>query len=128
LPQSGRVKLGVEEMRQIFILYPPSTARAKKGALGTIGRTVWRKYLESEYSQSGRMGTAARNHAAAGGGAGAGADSKGKQSAGLWQCHGQPKATGPTVEEQEASAASVGTDDLFSRSKTQKNRVMATTM
>jgi hypothetical protein len=48
------------------------------------------------------MGTAARNHAAAGGGAGAGADSKGKQSAVGNSVTGRAKATGPTVEEQEA--------------------------
>jgi transcription initiation factor TFIIH subunit 1 len=61
----------------------------------------WRKYLESEYfhRDRGRMGTAALNHA---GGNTGDSSSKGKTS-------------GPTMEEQDARAAAVGTDDLFSR-------------
>lgn len=115
LPQSGRVKLGVEEMRQIFILYPAvHRAYEEKVPLELSDEQFWRKYLESEYfhRDRGRMGTAARNHAAAGG---AVPNSQNKQSAVGNSVTGKPKATGPTVEEQEARAAAVGTDDLFSR-------------
>jgi transcription initiation factor TFIIH subunit 1 len=116
LPQSGRVKLGVEEMRQIFILYPAvHRAYEEKVPLELSDEQFWRKYLESEYfhRDRGRMGTAARNHAAAGGAGNP--NPKGKQSAVGNSVTGKPKATGPTVEEQEARAAAVGTDDLFSR-------------
>jgi transcription initiation factor TFIIH subunit 1 len=108
LPQSGRVKLGVEEMRQIFILYPAvHKAYEEKVPLELSDEQFWRKYLESEYfhRDRGRMGTAARHHAATGGSL---------KSVGN-NVTGKPKATGPTVEEQEARAAAVGTDDLFSR-------------
>jgi transcription initiation factor TFIIH subunit 1 len=123
LPQSGRVKLGVEEMRQIFILYPAvHRAYEEKVPLELSDEQFWRKYLESEYfhRDRGRMGTAARNHVAAAVGGGAGASGStaangGKQSAVGNSVTGKPKATGPTVEEQEARAAAVGTDDLFSR-------------
>jgi transcription initiation factor TFIIH subunit 1 len=109
LPQSGRVKLGVEEMRQIFILYPAvHKAYEEKVPLELSDEQFWRKYLESEYfhRDRGRMGTAARNHAAAGGRV----DKKIGNTV-----TGKPKPTGPTVEEQEARAAAVGTNDLFSR-------------
>jgi transcription initiation factor TFIIH subunit 1 len=116
LPQSGRVKLGVEEMRQIFILYPAvHRAYEEKVPLELSDEQFWRKYLESEYfhRDRGRLGTAARNHAASGGANGGAATNK--QSAVGNSVTGKPKATGPTVEEQEARAAAVGTDDLFSR-------------
>ncbi|GKY93712.1 hypothetical protein MPSEU_000338400 [Mayamaea pseudoterrestris] len=102
LPSSGRIVLGVEEMRQIFILYPAvHKAYEEKVPLELSDEQFWRKYLESEYfhRDRGRMGEAARNHA----------DPASNQSK-------RPKKTaGPSVEEQEARAAAVGTDDLFSR-------------
>lgn len=103
VPASGPVTLGVEEMRQIFILYPAvHRAYEEKVPLELSDEQFWRKYLESEYfhRDRGRMGTAARNHAAAGGSN---------------KDNGKGKASGPSVEEQDARAAAVGTDDLFSR-------------
>jgi len=103
LPSSGRVTLGVQEMRQIFILYPAvHKAYEEKVPLELSDEQFWRKYLESEYfhRDRGRLGTAARNHAPA---AAAGNKTKGAASG------------GPTFEQQEARAAAVGADDLFSR-------------
>ena len=103
VPASGRVTLGVEEMRQIFILYPAvHKAYEEKVPLELSDEQFWRKYLESEYfhRDRGRRGTAARNHAG-------GAESAEKVPKG--------KTTGLTVEEQDARAAAVGADDLFSR-------------
>lgn len=98
LPLQGRVTLGVEEMRQIFILYPAvHKAYEEKVPLELSDEQFWRKYLESEYfhRDRGRLGTAARNHAADA--------SKEKTKAQR------------TADDQDARAAAVGTDDLFSR-------------
>lgn len=93
---TGRVTLGVEEMRQIFILYPAvHKAYEEKVPLELSDEQFWRKYLESEYfhRDRGRIGAASRS-------------SSGPN---------QKKSKGPSVEEQEARAAAVGTDDIFSR-------------
>lgn len=108
LPSSGRVTLGVEEMRQIFILYPAvHKAYEEKVPLELSDEQFWRRYLESEYfhRDRGRIGTAARNHS-----------SQEQQQRQLKQQENKKnKASGPSAEEQEARAAAVGTDDLFSR-------------
>jgi transcription initiation factor TFIIH subunit 1 len=104
LPSSGRVTLGVEEMRQIFILYPAvHKAYEEKVPLELSDEQFWRKYLESEYfhRDRGRIGTAARNHAPMDD---AVRDEKKREKNG-----------GPTFEQQEARAAAVGSDDIFSR-------------
>lgn len=106
---TGRVTLGVEEMRQIFILYPAvHKAYEEKVPLEHSDEQFWRKYLESEYfhRDRGRIGAASRN-------AGDAFAKKSNQS-------DQPSSTGGkkggmTQDEQEARAAAVGADDLFSR-------------
>ncbi|CAB9503541.1 transcription factor IIH subunit 1 [Seminavis robusta] len=98
LPLQGRVTLGVEEMRQIFVMYPAvHKAYEEKVPLELSDEQFWRKYLESEYfhRDRGRLGTAARNHAAD-----ASDDKQKAQQA---------------ANDQDARAAAVGTDDLFSR-------------
>lgn len=100
LPSSGKVRLGVEEMRQIFILYPAvHKAYEEKVPLELSDEQFWRKYLESEYfhRDRGRMGTTAKNH-----------------SSGAEPTPQKPQA-GLNDEQQEARAAAVGTDDMFSR-------------
>jgi transcription initiation factor TFIIH subunit 1 len=95
LPHTGRVRLGVQEMRQIFILYPAvHKAYEEKVPLELSDEQFWRKYLESEYfhRDRGRIGSASRNYGIA-----------------------NKKSTGPSVEHQDARAAAVGTDDMFSR-------------
>ena len=60
---TGRVTLGVEEMRQIFILYPAvHKAYEEKVPLELSDEQFWRKYLESEYfhRDRGRLGAASR--------------------------------------------------------------------
>ena len=104
LPSSGRVTLGVQEMRQIFILYPAvHKAYEEKVPLELSDEQFWRKYLESEYfhRDRGRIGTASRNHAPV-----ESAEREEKKN---------EKNSGPTYEQQEARAAAVGSDDLFSR-------------
>lgn len=96
---TGRVTLGVEEMRQIFILYPAvHKAYEEKVPLELSDEQFWRKYLESEYfhRDRGRIGAASRG---------------GNSS----DTNKNKKSKLPTLEEQEARAAAVGTDDLFSR-------------
>jgi transcription initiation factor TFIIH subunit 1 len=103
LPTSGRITLGVEEMRQIFILYPAvHKAYEEKVPLELSDEQFWRKYLESEYfhRDRGRLGTVARNHAN-------GEESHNNKNG--------KKSSGPSMEEQDARAAAVGTDDFFSR-------------
>lgn len=98
---TGRVTLGVEEMRQIFILYPAvHKAYEEKVPLELSDEQFWRKYLESEYfhRDRGRLGAASRQ------GDGSKEDKQIKKG-------GQKMS----VEDQEARAAAVGTDDIFSR-------------
>eukprot|EP00542_Grammatophora_oceanica_P013404 CAMPEP_0194043926 /NCGR_PEP_ID=MMETSP0009_2-20130614/15491_1 /TAXON_ID=210454 /ORGANISM="Grammatophora oceanica, Strain CCMP 410" /LENGTH=663 /DNA_ID=CAMNT_0038688319 /DNA_START=9 /DNA_END=1997 /DNA_ORIENTATION=+ len=105
LPLQGRVKLGVEEMRQIFILYPAvHKAYEEKVPLELSDEQFWRKYLESEFfhRDRGRLGTAARNM---------GLKEK-KQNGGAKNANGGSQLS---TEEEDARAAAVGTDDLFGR-------------
>lgn len=98
LPLQGRVTLGVEEMRQIFILYPAvHKAYEEKVPLELSDEQFWRKYLESEFfhRDRGRLGTAARNQH--------GVASK------------ETRKDIRSAEEDDARAAAVGSDDLFSR-------------
>jgi transcription initiation factor TFIIH subunit 1 len=111
LPLQGRVTLGVEEMRQIFVLYPAvHKAYEEKVPLELSDEQFWRKYLESEFfhRDRGRMGTTARNHGAP--------DAQLKRK--------DTTASGKSAEEEDARAAAVGTDDLFSRydSKLRENQ------
>jgi len=95
-------------MRQIFVLNPAvHKAYEEKVPLELSDEQFWRRYLESEYfhRDRGRIGTAARNHA----------PSDQLQKRQQQQQQGKKKPSGPTMEEQDARAAAVGTDDLFSR-------------
>lgn len=108
LPSSGRVTLGVQEMRQIFVLYPAvHRAYEAKVPLELSDEQFWRKYLESEYfhRDRGRIGTASRNHSSVNAAAATTENSSKKDK----------DNKGPSYEQQEARAAAVGTDDLFSR-------------
>ena len=105
LPLQGRITLGVEEMRQIFVLYPAvHKAYEEKVPLELSDEQFWRKYLESEFfhRDRGRLGTTARNHGAP--------DAQWKQRDAT-----TTTALGRTEQEEDARAAAVGTDDLFSR-------------
>lgn len=96
--QDNKITLGVEEMRQIFIMYPAvHKAYEEKVPLELSDEQFWRKYLESEFfhRDRGKLGTAARNHA-----------SESKKN-------NNPNKL--TSDQQDARAAAVGTDDLFSR-------------
>jgi transcription initiation factor TFIIH subunit 1 len=103
--RGNTITLGVEEMRQIFILYPAvHKAYEEKVPLELSDEQFWRKYLESEFfhRDRGRLGTAARNHAT---------NSKG-------EIETEKKSSSSTklsIEQQDARAAAVGTDDLFAR-------------
>lgn len=61
---SKPIKLGVEEMRQIFIMYPAvHDTYEEKVPLELSEEQFWRKYLESEYfhRDRGRVGSSARS-------------------------------------------------------------------
>lgn len=103
---TGRVTLGVEEMRQIFILYPAvHKAYEEKVPLELSDEQFWRKYLESEYfhRDRGRLGAASRRNG----------DGPASGKNGQHGMNGTGKSS--KVDQQEARAAAVGTDDLFSR-------------
>ena len=92
---TGRITLGVEEMRQIFIMYPAvHKAYEEKVPLELSDEQFWRKYLESEYfhRDRGKIGAASRKKG----------DASGKNGSG-------------NKRVEEARAAAVGTDDIFSR-------------
>lgn len=100
LPLQGKVTLGVEEMRQIFVLYPAvHKAYEERVPLELSDEQFWKKYLESEFfhRDRGRLGTTAKNH-------GVSDTNKKKDS-----------KNSMSTEEQDARAAAVGTDDFFSR-------------
>lgn len=109
----NKITLGVEEMRQIFILYPAvHKAYEEKVPLELSDEQFWRKYLESEFfhRDRGRLGTAARNHASS---------SSNPDDNNHTNSNGAGKKTSNgsklTNEQQDARAAAVGTDDLFAR-------------
>lgn len=100
LPTSGKVILAVEEMRQIFILYPAvHKAYEEKVPLEMSDEQFWRKYLESEFfhRDRGRIGSASSN----------------RNNAGVGKT--EKEAPALSSEQQEARAAAIGTDDIFSR-------------
>jgi len=122
---TGRVTLGVEEMRQIFILYPAvHKAYEEKVPLELSDEQFWRKYLESEYfhRDRGRVGAASRqqrsnnnnnNNSGNGNGTGNGTEKDIKdRSTNEKNKDGNNKLSS---KDQEARTAVVGTDDLFSR-------------
>jgi len=64
LQLQGKVRLGVEEMRQIFILYPAvHKAYVEKVPLELSEEQFWKKYLESEYfyRDRGKIGQMTQN-------------------------------------------------------------------
>eukprot|EP00536_Pseudo-nitzschia_multiseries_P014530 jgi/Psemu1/262244/estExt_Genewise1Plus.C_7190027 len=102
---TGRITLGVEEMRQIFIMYPAvHKAYEEKVPLELSDEQFWRKYLESEYfhRDRGRVGAASGRQHAASGDTSAANEKKNKQAA-------------ADAKDQAARAAVVAADDLFSR-------------
>ncbi|VEU33800.1 unnamed protein product [Pseudo-nitzschia multistriata] len=102
---TGRITLGVEEMRQIFILYPAvHKAYEEKVPLELSDEQFWRKYLESEYfhRDRGRVG-AASGRLASGQGVPDGVDPK------------KAKEQADASKDQAARAAVVAADDIFSR-------------
>ena len=99
---TGRITLGVEEMRQIFIMYPAvHKAYEEKVPLELSDEQFWRKYLESEYfhRDRGRVGSASGRHT-------------GSQNA---DASGDAKPAKTDTKDQEARAAVAAADDLFSR-------------
>uniref|UniRef100_A0A7S4JKW9 BSD domain-containing protein n=1 Tax=Odontella aurita TaxID=265563 RepID=A0A7S4JKW9_9STRA len=114
----GRVRLGVEEMRQIFVLYPAvHRAYEEKVPLELSEEQFWRKYLESEYfhRDRGRIGSHVgrvnkmelkekeKMDKATGGGGGV--DDKGDDD----------------QDEAGARMAAAGTNDIFSRLEAEMN-------
>lgn len=99
LGMGGKVRLGVEEIRQIFILYPAvHKAYEEKVPLELSEEQFWRKYLESEYfyRDRGRVG-GTKSSSVSGGGSGK--DGKGSNNRG----------------DDVAHAAVAGSEDIFSR-------------
>ena len=113
---TGRITLGVEEMRQIFIMYPAvHKAYEEKVPLELSDEQFWRKYLESEYfhrdrgrvgAASGRQTNSNYNHPDNSGAAADGANASKSAK--------QAKANAD-AKDQEARAAVAAADDLFSR-------------
>jgi transcription initiation factor TFIIH subunit 1 len=103
---TGRITLGVEEMRQIFIMYPAvHKAYEEKVPLELSDEQFWRKYLESEYfhRDRGRVGAASGRHQYS---------SNPNQSGDKAEIGQQVKTD---AKNQEARAAVAAADDLFSR-------------
>ncbi|KAL7445708.1 hypothetical protein ACHAXH_009107 [Discostella pseudostelligera] len=138
---TGIVHLGVEEMRQIFLMYPAvHRAYEEKVPLELSEEQFWRKYLESEYfhRDRGRMGThinkmnererrdqekersriLGKRRRGGGEEGDAGEDGKSKvDSDGTKKQKEDSTSTGAAMGEDEAMnrLAAAGTDDIFSR-------------
>lgn len=103
---TGRITLGVEEMRQIFIMYPAvHKAYEEKVPLELSDEQFWRKYLESEYfhRDRGRVGAASGRHHES---------NENKNNDKSNGANGKKQAD---ANDQEARAAVAAADDLFSR-------------
>jgi transcription initiation factor TFIIH subunit 1 len=113
---TGRITLGVEEMRQIFIMYQAvHKAYEEKVPLELSDEQFWRKYLESEYfhRDRGRVGAASgRQHA----NSNYNPNHPDNTASGVnaSQSSKQAKANAD-AKDQEARAAVAAADDLFSR-------------
>lgn len=108
---TGRITLGVEEMRQIFILYPAvHKAYEEKVPLELSDEQFWRKYLESEYfhRDRGRVGAASGRYHGAQNPSNDGASKDPAAS-------DKEKKAAADAKDQEARAAVAAADDLFSR-------------
>ena len=113
----GVVRLGVEEMRQIFVLYPAvHKAYVEKVPLELSEEQFWKKYLESEYfyRDRGRLGQMAQSQRME-------QQPKQGKSSSLQEDEKERKRQLLAEQAQEnstaiASAAVVsGADDIFSR-------------
>lgn len=108
----GRVRLGVEEMRQIFVMYPAvHKAYEEKVPLELSEEQFWRRYLESEFfhRDRGRIGAHVGKLANEG-------EREKEEDGGDGVDKGDEKG-GHTSKEDEAAArvAAAGSNDLFSR-------------
>ena len=143
---TGIVHLGVEEMRQIFLMYPAvHRAYEEKVPLELSEEQFWRKYLESEYfhRDRGRMGThidqlnererrdqeeersrILGKRRRGGGGEGGAGISSGEDGTSKVDSDGKKKqkddGSGAAMGEDETKnrLAAAGTDDIFSRYET----------
>ena len=105
---SKPIKLGVEEMRQIFIMYPAvHDTYEEKVPLELCEEQFWRKYLESEYfhRDRGRVGSSARTV------------SKEKDSSGKGEDDDEKKRIKDEDKEREETArmGAASSNDIFSR-------------
>lgn len=111
----GRVRLGVEEMRQIFIMYPAvHAAYEEKVPLELSEEQFWRRYLESEFfhRDRGRIGAHIGKTVEGVAGMGAGEEKKDDGDDGK-------KIDKKSAKEDEAARTArlgaAGANDLFSR-------------
>jgi len=109
----GRVRLGVEEMRQIFIMYPAvHAAYEEKVPLELSEEQFWRRYLESEFFHRDRGRIGAHIGKTVEGAALAGGGEEKKDD-------GDNKMDKKSAKEDEAARkarlGAAGANDLFSR-------------
>lgn len=105
---SKPIKLGVEEMRQIFIMYPSvHDTYEEKVPLELSEEQFWRKYLESEYfhRDRGRIGSSARTV------------TKEKDTSGQAEEDDEKKKSKDEDKEREETArmGAASSNDIFSR-------------
>ena len=102
----GRVRLGVEEMRQIFVMYPAvHAAYEEKVPLELSEEQFWRRYLESEFFHRDRGRIGAHISKTVEGGAGAGAGAAGgeekKDDGGHWKLEMEKEAAAKARANEE---------------------------
>ena len=127
----GRVRLGVEEMRQIFVMYPAvHAAYEEKVPLELSEEQFWRRYLESEFfhRDRGRIGAHISKTVEGGAGAGAGAaggeekkDDGGDEGKTLMD---KKKSAKEDEAARAARLGAAGANDLFSREEEKQSTTM----
>jgi len=121
---SKPIKLGVEEMRQIFIMYPAvHDTYEEKVPLELSEEQFWRKYLESEYfhRDRGRLGSSARSVSKEKDSTAQGEDEKGKDSSDNKKIQEEENKAAKEREET-ARMGAASSNDIFSRKEIELQR------
>jgi len=112
----GRVRLGVEEMRQIFVMYPAvHAAYEEKVPLELSEEQFWRRYLESEFFHRDRGRIGAHIGKTVEGGGGGGEEKKDDGDDGKKMMMDKKKTAKEDEAARVARLGAAGANDLFSR-------------
>ncbi len=130
---SSAITLGVEEMKQIFIMYPAvHAAYEEKVPLELSEELFWRKYLESEYfhRDRGKLGMSAKMNLLESGGGGGGSgnntnddDDNDEIDGGDKDDNDDDKKEDVKKIDESVRVATASSNDIFSRKELELQRL-----